>query len=73
MFLWNPIDLGYLAAYVAGLLCHGDITGSEGEKFTGGKMGEYTIVKAADGGTEVLLGPPFRFDKSNIDDWKDVY
>jgi len=30
-------------------------------------------VKAGDGGTEVLLGPPFRFDKSNINEWKKVY
>lgn len=73
MFLWNPVDLGYLAAYVAGLLCDGAITGQEGEKFTAGRMGEYTIIRGGDGGTEVLLGPPFRFDKSNIDEWKDVY
>ncbi len=73
MFLWNPIDLGYLAAYVAGLLCDGTITGKEGEQFSAGRMGDYTITKAGDGGTEVLLGPPFRFDRSNIDEWKNVY
>lgn len=72
-FLWNPVDLGYLAAYVAGLLCEGTITGAEGETFTAGRLGEYTIRKAGDGGTEVLLGPPFRFDASNIDEWKDVF
>ncbi|HQD33426.1 rhamnose ABC transporter substrate-binding protein [Candidatus Sordicultor fermentans] len=72
-FLWNPIDLGYLASYVAGLLCDGTITGEVGEEFSAGRMGDYTIVEAEDGGTEVLLGPPFRFDASNIDEWKDIY
>ncbi|MDR0376263.1 MAG: rhamnose ABC transporter substrate-binding protein [Spirochaetaceae bacterium] len=73
MYLWNPIDVGYLGSYVATSLTSGKITGKEGEKFSAGRLGEYTIVKAPDGGTEVLLGPPFRFDKSNIDEWKSVY
>lgn len=72
-YLWNPVDLGYLAAYTAGLLCEGTITGKEGEAFTAGRLGERTITKSEDGGTEVLLGPPFRFDASNIDEWKDVF
>ncbi|MBQ9360225.1 MAG: rhamnose ABC transporter substrate-binding protein [Lachnospiraceae bacterium] len=73
MFLWNPIDVGRLGAYTSIALANGDITGASGEKFTAGDMGEYTIVDAADGGTEIILGPPFRFDPSNIDEWKDVY
>ncbi|MGQ9473230.1 MAG: rhamnose ABC transporter substrate-binding protein [Candidatus Caldatribacteriaceae bacterium] len=72
-FLWNPVDLGYLAAYVSGLLCEGTITGAEGETFKAGRLGEYTIRKSVDGGAEVLLGPPFRFDISNIDQWKEVF
>ncbi|MDR2182304.1 MAG: rhamnose ABC transporter substrate-binding protein [Treponema sp.] len=73
MFLWNPIDVGYLGAYVATALVQGKITGAEGDTFSAGRLGEYTIVKAPDGGTEVLLGPPFKFDAANINDWKDVY
>ena len=73
MYLWNPIDVGYLGSYVATGLSSGAITGKEGEKFSAGRLGEYTITKAPDGGTEVLLGPPFKFDKSNIADWKNVY
>jgi rhamnose transport system substrate-binding protein len=73
MFLWNPIDVGYLGSYVATALCDGKITGKTGEKFAAGRLGEYTITAAPDGGTEVLLGPPFRFDKANINDWKTVY
>lgn len=73
MFLWNPIDVGYLSAYVSIALVSGEITGAAGETFTAGDLGEYTIVEASDGGTEVILGAPFKFDSSNIDEWKNVY
>jgi rhamnose transport system substrate-binding protein len=73
MFLWNPIDLGYLAGYAAAAVASGKITGAVGDKFDGGKLGSYTVVSAEGGGTEVILGPPFKFEPSNIDDWKDVY
>lgn len=73
MYLWNPIDLGKLAAYTSIALVNGDITGAEGDSFTAGDMGEYNITAADDGGTEIILGPPFKFDPSNIDEWKDVY
>jgi rhamnose transport system substrate-binding protein len=61
--LWNPADLGYLAAYAAGHLASGNITGKAGETFTAGKLGKYTI---GDKG-EVILGAPTTFDKTNID------
>jgi rhamnose transport system substrate-binding protein len=73
MYLWNPIDVGYLGAYVATALSSGKITGKVGEEFSAGRLGNYTISQAPDGGTEVLLGPPFKFDKGNINDWKTVY
>lgn len=73
MFLWNPIDIGSLAAYTSIALVKGEITGAANEKFKAGSLGEYTIVKAGDGGTEIILGPPFKFDPSNINEWKTVY
>lgn len=73
MYLWNPIDVGRLGAYTSIALVEGKITGAEGETFTAGELGDYEIVAAGDGGTEIILGPPFRFDPSNIDEWKDVY
>ncbi len=73
MFLWNPIDVGYLGSYVATALVKGTITGKVGDKFKAGRLGDYTITQAPDGGTEVLLGPPFKFDKTNIEEWKTVY
>ena len=63
--LWDPAELGYLAAYAAAALASGQISGAEGEKFEAGKLGEREIGK--DG--EVILGPPTTFDKDNIDDY----
>ena len=61
--LWNPADIGYLAAYAGAALASGQITGKEGEKFKDGKLGDYTI--GANG--EVVLGPPTQFTPANID------
>jgi rhamnose transport system substrate-binding protein len=63
--LWNPGDLGYLAAYAAKALIAGDITGKDGDTFKAGKLGEYTVGK--DG--TVLLGKPTVFTKENIGDF----
>ncbi len=72
MFLWNPIDLGRLAAYTSIALVNGEITGASGDKFTAGDLGNYTVVEI-DGATQIILGAPFKFDASNIDEWKVVY
>ncbi len=61
--LWVPADIGYLAAYAGAALASGQITGKEGETFTAGRLGEYTI--AANG--EIVLGPPTEFTAQNID------
>ena len=61
--LWNPEDLGYLAAYTASALVDGTITGAEGDSFDAGSLGKFTV----DSQGTVLLGKPFVFDKANID------
>jgi rhamnose transport system substrate-binding protein len=63
--LWNPADLGYLAAYAAVELASGKITSAAGQTFTAGKLGGFTV--GAD--STVLLGPPFVFDASNINNF----
>lgn len=73
MYLWNPVDIGYLAAYTGKALVSGEITGAEGDSFTAGDLGAKAVTAAADGGTEVMLGDPFKFDSENIASWKDVY
>lgn len=64
--LWNVPDLGYLSYQIADKLVKGEITGKEGETFTvKGLNGDkpYTIGKDS----VVILGPAFRFDKTNLD------
>ena len=73
MYLWNPIDLGYLSAYAADGLATGRITGREGDNLTAGRLGLRVVVDAEDGGTELLLGDPVKFDPDNIGEWKSVY
>jgi|SRR5690625_3568581 len=72
MYLWNPIDLGYLAGHTAHALVSGEIDGEPGDAFDAGELGSFEVVKTDDG-IEVLLGEPFKFDQDNIDEWKDVY
>ena len=63
--LWNPENVGYLAGYAAAALASGQISGKEGESFKSGKLGQHKI--GANG--EIVLGPPTRFNKVNIDDF----
>ena len=60
--LWNPANLGYLAAYAAVELASGAITNKTGQSFVAGSLGRFTIGAAH----TVLLGKPFVFDKANI-------
>jgi rhamnose transport system substrate-binding protein len=68
--LWNPDDLGYLAGYAISALAEGKITGKVGETFEAGKLGHYVIIRGPDGKPQVVLGPPFTFNKSNVDKFK---
>jgi len=63
--LWVPKDVGYLAGQAAAALVAGRITGQEGEKFTAGRLGEYTIGKNG----EIVLGPLTTFNADNIDEY----
>jgi len=63
--LWNPADLGYLAAFAAQALITGEITGEEGDSFEAGKLGSFEVGE----GATVLLGDPYVFDAENIADF----
>ncbi|MCS7191771.1 MAG: substrate-binding domain-containing protein [Armatimonadetes bacterium] len=61
VILWNPVDLGYLTVYTARSLCDGTL--KRGDKFiVAGRLGKREVR-----GDEVLLGPPMKFTKANID------
>ncbi len=73
MYLWNPVDIGYLAGYTLDALVDETITGAVGDTLTAGELGEKSVSEASDGGTEVMLGDPFKFDSENIAEWKEIY
>jgi rhamnose transport system substrate-binding protein len=60
--LWNPADLGYLAAYAGVNVASGSLSGKTGQTFKAGRLGSFKVGAK---GT-VLLGPPFVFNKANI-------
>jgi rhamnose transport system substrate-binding protein len=68
--LWNPHDLGYLAAYAAAGLASGTFKLEVGASFKAGKLGDYKILPpAGTTGPSVVLGPPQVFDKNNVSDF----
>ena len=60
--LWDPAKLGYLAAYAAVNVGSKKLTGAQGQKFTAGKLGSYTVGP----NSTIILGPPTVFNKANI-------
>ncbi|GAA3910020.1 rhamnose ABC transporter substrate-binding protein [Microbacterium invictum] len=63
--LWNPADLGFLAAFAAQALVTGEITGETGDTFEAGRLGSFEVGE----GASVLLGDPYVFDADNIADF----
>lgn len=66
--LWSVPDLGYLAYVVADRLVKGELTGAEGETFSvPGLNNDQPYTIGAD--SVVTLGPAFRFDTTNVNDF----
>lgn len=63
--LWDPQELGYVAAYLAHQIACGEVEVTEGTTFTAGKAGEFTV--GADG--EVVYGRPLIFTPENMDEF----
>jgi rhamnose transport system substrate-binding protein len=73
MFLWNPIDLGYCAAYASVAMVKGDITGAVGDKLQAGRLGEREIMARATAAPSPSSAIRFLFTAENIEDWKNEY
>ena len=67
--LWSFVDLGYLTYYATYLIATGQLEGAEGESFSAGRMGDYTIEKdpTRDSGLRVLMGPFTVYDENNVE------
>jgi rhamnose transport system substrate-binding protein len=68
--LWSFVDLGYLTYYVSYLIATGQLDPKEGETFTAGRMGEYTIeadpTREGTGALRVVMGPFSVYNKDNV-------
>lgn len=69
MSLWNPIDLGYSATYIAVQLVRGQIKGTAGEAMKVGRMGTITTGD----GMVAVMSEPYVFNKDNIDKFAAIY
>ena len=67
--LWNPIDLGYSAVYIANALATGAATAEPGATISIGHVGEITL----DDATSAAMAAPFTFDASNIEEFSKIY
>ena len=71
-FLWNPIDLAYVASYLTVALVNGDIEGNVGDTISAGEKGELTIQEGDDGGATLFLNELNSFNNDTVDAWIDI-
>lgn len=64
--IWNPIDLGYAATYLANDLVKGTATKTEADM---GRMGKLKLDKEGNG----AMAEPFIYDASNIDQFSKIF
>ena len=72
MYLWNPIDVGSCAAYAIKAILDGKV-GAVGSSFTADNSTTYEIMAGDTADQQIIVGPPFKFEGSNIADWAGVY
>lgn len=61
IILWNTVDLGYLTVHAARALASGELRAGA-SILEAGRLGRIEVR-----GDNVILGQPFRFDRTNID------
>lgn len=67
--IWNPIDLGYSATYIAHQLATDAATAEPGATISIGRVGEVTIGENG----EAAMAEPFTYDASNIDEFSSIF
>jgi rhamnose transport system substrate-binding protein len=64
--LWNEVDFGYLAVYVAHAVLDGKLSGKAGQSLVAGRLGKRTV-----GANNTMpMGPPLVFTPQNIDKYR---
>jgi len=69
MALWNPIDLGYSATYITYKLITGEFKAEQGQIYEVGRMGKIEVGE----NNVAVMGEPYVFDKSNIEQFAEIY
>ena len=67
--IWNPVDLGYSAAYLAYELATDTAEAKPGAEISIGRMGSVTL----DENNEAAMSTPFKYDASNIEEFKTIF
>ncbi|WP_106746491.1 rhamnose ABC transporter substrate-binding protein [Yoonia maritima] len=67
--IWNPVDLGYATTMLAYNLATDAATAEVGAEIGMGRMGTATL----DDNNEAAMSTPFKYDASNIDEFKSVF
>lgn len=67
--IWNPIDLGYSATYIAHALASGQATAEEGGEISIGRVGTITLDET----NSAAMADPFIYDASNIEQFKSIF
>ncbi len=66
--IWNPVEYGYSSTMIMADLLKGD-DASEGAKLSMGKKGETTVGPNG----EAVMGEPFVFDKTNVEEFAKIF
>ena len=67
--IWNPIDLGYAATYIAHELAAGNAVAEAGASISMGRIGDVMLDDTNSG----AMSDPFTYDASNIEDFKSIF
>ena len=67
--IWNPIDLGYSATYIAHALASGGATAEPGAEISIGRVGTITLDET----NSAAMADPFVYDASNIEQFKSIF
>ena len=67
--IWNPIDLGYTAIYLAHAAVKGKVTGKQGEQIAAGRMGKVTV----EANSEAAMAAPFTYNAGNVDKFAKIF
>lgn len=73
LYLWDPEKTGEVAAYTLMELTKGSISGEIGQSFLAGDIDVFTFTEDANGNSEVIVGEPIKFEKDNIEEWKELF